>query len=312
MRKKILFLSSDDIALNTILALHQQYDITVVSKADKPKKRSGQAQANVLVEALKKDPAGQLIPIIKISQKEKEWWQQWSADQFSAVITFSFGMILPADFLDYWHMPTINIHPSLLPQWRGPSPLQAALLHNQNHTALTYMLMSAGMDEGDILRQIKFSIDPDWTILKLRQAVAKLSEVSIIPFLQDWQANKIIAIRQDNNQATYCSMISKDDGRIDWQQSAEDIYNQYRAYINWPGVFTTWQNKLLFLRNIRPIETTLDNLPGQVTLTKDKKVQISCGQGAIEVLELQLAGKKKLAADDFLRGHATFIHARLI
>jgi methionyl-tRNA formyltransferase len=246
----------------------------------------------------------------KLDNKALAFFKKEKPDLF---IVASYGIIIPQEILEIPKFGALNIHPSLLPKLRGATPIQTALLQGLEETGTTIMLMDAGMDTGDILKQEKLSIQPDKKYPELEQCLADLSSKLLAPLIKEIASNKVFpsGSPQNNNEASYTKMIKKQDGLINWQKSAKEIYNQWRAFYSWPGVYTFYNNQKLTLTDI---ELSFENdiidvektIPGKVFLDSKNNLFINTKKDFIKINRLQLAGKKKLSAKDFLNGQNKF------
>lgn len=201
-----------------------------------------------------------------------------------------YGKIIQKAILELPKYGFLNAHPSLLPRWRGPSPVQAAILAGDKTTGVTIHLATEEADAGDILAQKEVSIAPEDTCLSLTEKLAQEGASLLIPTIKKWLAGEIISQAQDHAKATYTKLLKKSDGLIDWAKDAEYIERQVRAYHPWPGTFTKMKN-------------------GKIL--KIKKVKVK--NGVLKILIVQPEGKKEMAWDAFLRGHkdATEITSQL-
>jgi methionyl-tRNA formyltransferase len=222
---------------------------------------------------------------------------------FDISIVIEYGRIIPERLLSIPRHKTLNIHPSLLPKYRGPTPIQAALLHGESKTGVTIMQMDATMDTGPILMQKELPVAADDTFLTLREKLMPLALEGLLETLPLYIDESIKPKAQNNNEASYCKLLTRDDGKIDWQKTSSEIYNQYRAFTPWPGVWTTWNEKRLKLLQIQPSHESL--LPGQIQCDNET-VHIGTKDGSIEVLELQIEGKNAMDAKTFIRGYKDF------
>lgn len=224
------------------------------------------------------------------------------------IITAAYGKIIPQSILDIPKFGAINVHPSLLPKFRGPSPIQNVLLTGERETGTTIMLMDAGMDTGDILAQKNISIDPDEKLPELSQKLSVLSAELLLEAIPLWTEGKIQPQKQKNEDATSCRLISKEDGKIDWRESAQKIYNKYRAFYSWPGIFTVWNGKRIKLNKIYlgKNESGKKTEPGKIVQI-DGKIVVGTGEGMIILEELQLEGKPGVKITDFVNGYKNFI-----
>ena len=202
----------------------------------------------------------------------------------------------------------INIHGSILPKYRGASPIQSALINGETETGVTIMKMDKGLDTGPIILQKSVKINPDDTYLDLDKKLAQIGAKCVLEAIPDYISGKLSPTPQDNTKATVCRELSREDGKIDWSKSATEIYNQYRGMTPWPGVWTTWGGKRLKLIKIKPVQLKLGT--GKVSVENDK-IYVGCGDASIEVFELQMEGKKVMGVKDFLNGFATIQNAEL-
>jgi len=228
------------------------------------------------------------------------------------IVVAAYGQILPAEVLAIPPRGCLNVHASLLPSYRGAAPIAAAILAGEDETGVTIMLMDEGMDTGPILSQAPCSISPQDTRESLGARLAQLGVDLLMDTLPRWlaaedMANKIEPQPQDHDQATYCCLIAKEDGLIDWSQSAIEICRSCRAYCSWPGIYTHWQGKLLKVLSAEALpQWSGEEEPGQV-MALDEGLAVATGEGALLLGEVQLAGKKALIAEVFARGQRDFV-----
>lgn len=224
--------------------------------------------------------------------------------QADLFVVFAYGLLIPQTILDLPKHGTLNIHPSLLPKYRGPTPVQTALMNGDTETGVTIMQLDAGMDSGPIVRQLNLPIEPADTTTTLTDRLIK----SITPILLDtiplWVEKKITATPQDNSSATTCKLLTRDDGRIDWTKSADEIYNLYRGLTPWPGIWTMWEGKRL---KLLCVDKNTAKIISGVVQTQNDELLIGTGAGSINILQLQLEGKKPLDAKSFINGNKNFV-----
>lgn len=223
-------------------------------------------------------------------------------------IVAEFGQLIPEHWRTFPIIDTINVHPSLLPKYRGATPIQTALLNGDAATGVTIMQLEPTMDTGPIVSAVKMIIDPDDVYEDVEQKLAALAGPLLSDSLAQLAKKKITPVPQNHAEATHCRKLTRDSGRIDWQRSAPEIYNQYRALHRWPGVWTTWNNLRVKLLAIKPSATAA--APGLV-VWQNKSLIIGTGTGSIEVTRLQLEGRSAMDAAVFLSGAADFIGAEL-
>jgi methionyl-tRNA formyltransferase len=237
---------------------------------------------------------------LKIEQPETLKNSDFDFAQFELGIVAQYGLILPKKVIDSFPKGTINVHGSLLPKYRGASPIQAALISGEKETGVTIMLMDEKMDHGPILSQKTMSIDPDDTFTILASKMAVEGSLLLLETLPKWLDNKLEPITQDESQVTLTKLLTKEDGLIDFGKTNDEIYNQYRGLTPWPGIWCVRNDKRLKL-----LKTTKSDkeLPIGDSLVEEKRIFIGCGKGSIEILELQLEGKGIMNASTFLNGY---------
>ena len=223
-------------------------------------------------------------------------------------IVAQYGNLIPEPILQWPTNGMINTHTSLLPKYRGASPVQAALLNGDQETGLTIMLMDKGMDTGPILIQEKITIGSDDKYPDVEKHLADIAVPNLVAAVEGLTNGTIQPKPQNNAKASTCGKLDRDSGRIDWTKPAVVIYNTWRALYPWPGIWTTWENNRLKLLEIKLAEETVD--PGTV-LIKNNRLFIGSSKESIEVLTLQLEGKSAASAKDFITGYQRFNQALL-
>lgn len=232
------------------------------------------------------------------------------------IVVAAYGKILSQDILDIPGFGNLNVHASLLPKYRGASPIQNALLAGDKKTGTTIMLMDKNIDTGDILAQAEIEIGDDDTTETLSQKLAKSGVEQVLNIIPPWINGNITPKKQDDHQSIPCQLIKRSDGHILWNERAADIYNKFRAFYPWPGVFSFWNKKGTVLRlKLRNISLKIDNdnpqhSPGQV-FSKDGGIFVQAASGLIALEEVQLEGKSPITIRDFINGHSDFIGSKL-
>ncbi len=222
------------------------------------------------------------------------------------IVVASYGFILPKELLEIPKYGVINVHASLLPKYRGPSPIQAAILNGDDRTGVTIMLVEEKMDAGDILLQAEADIADDETFYSLHDKLSVLGTHLLIDTLPKYIKDEIEPRDQDKSKATYCKIITKEDGKIDWSKSAQEIERQVRALNPWPGTWTNWHAKKVKVLKVEILDINNKHKSGKVFNVNDDFV-VSCGKNALKILELQLEGKKPMTAKEFLNGYPGII-----
>lgn len=296
---------------------------SVVTQPDRPFGRKKTLRPpEVKVYAQQKD-----IPVFQFEKIDAAAMDFFQKEQPALIIVAAYGIILPKDLVTLPEFGCINVHMSLLPALRGPSPIQTSLMHGLKVTGTTIMLMDEKMDTGDILAQQSAPIEKDETYDTLEEKLVKRSADLLISTLSQWINGQITPAKQDSATATYTKMIKKEDGRIEWDRSAEDIYHQYQALFRWPKIYTFWNpnqpgtlnspgrqpEKRITLLDIdyRSDDQEPSYDIGQVYKTSDSQIAVNTGQGSIVLKIIQLEGKNPAPINDFLNGYPNFIGARL-
>jgi methionyl-tRNA formyltransferase len=299
---RTVFMGTPDFALQTLQGLIDAGCnlVGVYTQPDRPKGRGKQMAAPpVKILAQKYD-----IPVYQpLKLRQPEAVVELEALNPDLIVVVAYGQILPKSVLDIPRHGCINVHASLLPRYRGAAPINKAIIDGETTTGITTMYMDVGLDTGDILIKKALSIGPEETAGELHNRLASLGRATMEETLQELCAGTLQRQVQDNGLSTYAAMMKKEDGRIDWSRSAAEVHNQVRGLDPWPGAYTVLNGELLKLARTTP-ETTDSGKPGFVVAADKNGVRIACGRGTLLVKELQLAGRKRLAAAEFLRGCA--------
>lgn len=229
------------------------------------------------------------------------------------IVVAAYGQILPQSVLDIPVHGCINIHPSLLPGFRGVSPVTAAILAGDSLTGVSVMLMDSGMDTGPVLARAQIPVSARDTTGSLGGKLSLIGAHLLLDVLVRWVRGEIDPQPQNEAEATYCGAISKEAGKIDWHLSAGELWRRVRAYQPWPGCYTRWQGKQLKIIEAVPLGDVEALEAGQVVALNRKGAAfgVSTGDGVLGVLRVQLEGKRAMSAADFLRGQRHLIGAIL-
>jgi methionyl-tRNA formyltransferase len=232
-------------------------------------------------------------------------------------IVAAYGKIIPRELIDRPKYGSLNVHPSLLPRWRGPSPIQFTILNGDAEAGVTIIKMDELMDHGPILTNSKFQIlNSKLTYLQLHEKLARLGAELLIKTLPQYIEGKIPLSHQDDARATYSKILKRDDGRINWSQPADAIERQIRAFNPWPGSFSVWPDKGKYLRLRVDEAEASENEPdrgssGYIWLD-EKKLSVKAGKGSLKIIKITPAGGKTMTAEEFMRGHPDFVGSNLI
>lgn len=233
-------------------------------------------------------------------------------------VVAAYGKMIPADLLAIPRLGAINIHPSLLPRWRGPSPIQTAILHGDKETGVTIMKMDAEMDHGPILANDKLHItNYKITYPELHDQLAELGAKLLMSTLPRWIAGALTPIAQDDSQATYCALLTKNSGKINWEKPAEEIERTIGAYHPWPGTWTIWKTDAKEWRvriedaDVVPAAPPVSGGAGMVWQNEKYPLLVQSGYGSLVIKKLGMEGKSVTDAASFLRGHPSLIGSTL-
>ena len=216
-------------------------------------------------------------------------------------VTAAFGQILSQKLLDIPKIGTVNVHPSLLPKYRGPAPVNWSIIEGETRTGVTTMMTDAGMDTGDILLVRETELSPDEDAAMLSERLARVGAELLVETLRRIEAGDCPRRPQDNEAASYFPMLTKETGRIDWTRGARRVVNLVRGVVPWPGAWTEFGDGVLKIWKASPAAG--EGKPGEV-LSGDAKngLVVACGEGAVRVEELQAPGAKRMPAEAYLRG----------
>lgn len=225
------------------------------------------------------------------------------------VVVAAYGIFLPPEALEVPPLGCLNIHPSLLPRYRGPSPVVSAILNGDEETGVTIMKLDEGMDSGPVVAQERFKVSDEETAPVLTRRLFDLGADLLVETLPEWASGNIQAVAQDESLATHTSLVKKEDGEVDWRRSATTITRMVRAYQPWPGTFTFWNGKMLKILDA----TSSDGVapPGHVVEFGTDRVGIGTGEGLLSVGKLQMEGRRPSVARDFVLGYPEFVGSKL-
>jgi len=221
-----------------------------------------------------------------------------------------YGLIIPQAIIDAFPKGILNVHPSLLPRYRGATPVPSAVLNGETTTGVTIMQVEKRMDAGPILAQATYDLAPDEMAHDALLKLAKIGADLLVEKLSAYLDDKIELSEQNDDDATFCSQFTRDDGHVDWNNTAQEIYNQYRALTPWPGLWTTWDGKRVKLLQIKPAANKQGN-SGQVSIEGDT-LYVGTADGTVEILELQLEGKKAMDVKTFVSGNKDIQNATFV
>jgi methionyl-tRNA formyltransferase len=273
----------------------------VVTQPDKPRGRG----LEVVFSPVKHAALQFGLPVVqpeKIKNNE-QFRSQLSSLAPDAIIVVGYGRIIPQWMIDLPVLGNLNVHASLLPKYRGAAPIQWAIASGESVTGVTTMRIDAGLDTGDVLLQKEIPILADDTAETLAPRLADLGAALMIETLYGLQAGTLTGRSQDHSKATLAPVLKKEDGLIDFQRTAVEIWNRLRGFQPWPGAYTRFRGKQLQIHAAKPLPSLSTSTPGELVAENDSFI-VGCGnKSALEVTELQLEGKKRMSARDFLHGY---------
>ncbi len=234
------------------------------------------------------------------------------------IVVASYGQIIPRNILDIPQYGSLNVHPSLLPKYRGSSPIQNAILNGDKETGVTIMLMDEQIDHGPFIANVKYAVAPKITYLELENNLANLGGELLVNTIPLWIADSMGAVEQDHDKASFTKILNKEDGRIFWGKDAGSIERQIRAFHPWPGSFTFWKKDDRNTIRVKVIKADIlsqeEAMPykrGEVFVAKNGKVCVQCATDALILDIVHPEGREEMAIDEFLRGNTSFVSSIL-
>ena len=296
---KIIFMGTPDFAAASLEALiASRHEIqAVVTQPDKPKGRKGELTPSP-VKVIAKREGIKVYQPLKV--RDEEFVKTLRAYNPDVMVVVAFGQIIPLSILKMPKYGCVNIHGSLLPKYRGAAPIQWAVLDGEKETGITTILMDEGIDTGDILLKKTIKIDTDETSGSLFDKLMALGAETILETLDELEKGSLTPIKQGESPTAYAKMLTKAMGLIDFTKPAKELDCFVRGMDPWPSAYTLLAGKTLKLWKVRAVEG--GGKAGSVIDIDKESFTIACGEGAIEVLEVQLEGKKRMSAGDFLKG----------
>lgn len=313
---RIIFMGSPEPAVPVLeqLILNGHEIAAVYTRLDKPAGRGREPAA----PPVKKAAVSWNLPVIQVpSLKKPEAIEQLAGLNPQAVVVAAFGRILPPAVLEIPCYGCLNIHPSLLPKYRGASPIPATILAGDEFAGVSVMRLDAGMDSGPVFSQAQISVLPHDTTVSLTEKLFLIGAWMLTEILAALPGGKLVPEPQNEAQATYTREIVKEEGRIDWNLSAMDIWRRVRAYQPWPEAYTFWKGKQLNIIEAVPLTVEIAPEAGRVVALMPVRGQtgaafgVGTGNGVLGVLKVQIEGKRAMSADEFLRGQRDFLGAML-
>jgi len=283
----------------------------VVTQPDRPRGRGMEVAVSPV-----KDAATRLgIAVLQPStiRNNDEFRSQLAAIRPDAIIVVGYGRIIPQWMIDLPRLGNLNLHASLLPKYRGAAPIQWAIANGESVTGVTTMRIDAGLDTGDILMQREIAIGLEDTAETLGPKLASIGADLMVETLRGLETGQVRPTPQDHAQATLAPILNKEDGRMDFSRSATHLFNRLRGFQPWPGAFTTFKGKTLQVHRAQPRQHAAKLTPGEVAV-EGTRLLVGCGEGfgkdkdknagaALELIEIQVEGKRRMSAQEFINGY---------
>jgi methionyl-tRNA formyltransferase len=299
---RLLFCGTPQFAVPTLkhLLVQPEFEIlAVITQPDRPRGRGHEVSFASVKEAA-------LAAQLPVHQPEKirapevqELLQSYSPD---FIVIIAYGQIIPAHLLTIPKFGWINLHASLLPNYRGAAPINWAIVNGESRTGLTTMRIDAGMDTGDILLQRAFEIDAKETALELSTRLSEAGAPLMAETLRGLAAGKITPRPQDHSRASLAPMLKRDDGRIDWNRTAQEIYNRMRGFAPWPGTYTTFRSQTCHVWG-EPVSNEKNDAPAGTLLLERNSLHVVCGGTTVlRLLAVKVEGRKRVSASEFANG----------
>ncbi len=304
----IVFFGTPDFAVPSLHKLHKDgYDIGAVVTA--PDQLVGRKK--LLTPSPVKQAALELGLSVTTPQKlDDAFFEEFKKLKPDLCIIVAYGKIIPEKYLAIPHLGFLNIHPSLLPKYRGPSPIQTAILNGETITGTSLQIIDKEIDHGPIIAQSQYEIPSTAYYPEVATELSEQGAQLLSESLPNYIGSEITPQEQDHSQATFCHMLSREDGRIRWNQPGEEVYNQIRALSHEPGTWTTWQGKSLRIIKAEPTMASPSETPGTV-IKVENSIAIQTSTSPLIVLRMQLEGGKEVSSQEFVIGHPNFIGSKL-
>ena len=301
---KIVFFGSSEFSIPVLEAiLSSKYAVSQVITTPDRKKGRGQKIASSIVKTFSEERRLPVLTPEKLSMLEVVEKIKRAAPDF--LIIASYGKMVPKSIFSIPKIASLNVHPSLLPKYRGASPIQSAILNGDTETGVSIAEVTSELDSGDIFAQMKTKIGENENAFELSDRLSKMAGKLLLEVIHQFEAGKISRTSQDSSKSVYAGKINKEAGKIDWRESAIKIHNQIRAYYPWPGALTLFHGKRLKILKAQVVESSAkqEKTPGTILkIDSGGGIQIQTQTGILELLRLQPEGRREMSASEFARG----------
>ena len=303
----LIFCGTPSFAVPTLEKLVEAgYSVAlVVTQPDRPRGRGMEIAVSPVKDAATR--LGLTVAQPAAIKNNAEFRDQLVAIHPDAIIVVGYGRIIPQWMIDLPRRGNLNLHASLLPKYRGAAPIQWAIANGESVTGVTTMRIDAGLDTGDILMQGEFSIAAEDTAETLGPKLAAIGADLMVETLRELDTGQLRPIPQDHSQATHAPILKKEDGRMDFARTANDLFNRLRGFQPWPGAFTMFKGKTLQVHRAQPLQHGIKLTPGEVAV-EGTRLFVGCGKEkdkdtTLELVEIQLEGKRRMTAQEFINGY---------
>lgn len=302
---KIIFAGTPAFAVPSLTALLQsKHQICAVyTQPDRPAGRGQKLTASPIKEIALTHHLPIFQPVSLRDATEQQRLRELQAD---IMVVVAYGLLLPKTVLEIPAYGCINVHPSLLPRWRGATPIQSAILAGDKETGVTIMQMDEGMDTGPMIKKITYPLSANITSGELHDQLAKIGADLLLKVLDELEAGTAVLQAQDNTHATYTKKIFKEDAELNWQLTAIELDRKIRAFNPWPVAFTEFEKNPIRIWRAVPLAQKISVPPGEIVMIDKSGMDVATGDGILRILELQLSGGKKMTVQDFLNARKNF------
>ena len=300
---KTVFMGTPDFAVPQLKALIESGNEVgyVITQPDRAKNRGKKIQFSPVKEVAVENG----IPVLQPERirKSPEVLEKLRAYGPDIIVVAAYGQIIQKEILELPKFGCINVHASLLPELRGASPIQHAILEGKEKTGVTIMQMAEGLDTGDMLSRTEVKIGK-MTGEELHDALAEAGAELLKQTLPKIEAGTVIPVAQDDSLSSYAGMISKADGKIDFSKTPEEIERQVRAFEPWPGAFCVYDGRTMKVRGAECTGERTDSENGTIVNVSEEGIDVACNKRILRITEIQMPGKKRVAVRDYLRGNS--------
>jgi methionyl-tRNA formyltransferase len=297
---RVVFLGTPEFAVPSLKALAGQHAVAAVyTQPDRPKGRGNQLAASPVKIAAQELGIAVLQPERIRRPENLEPLAAWGAE---IMVVVGYGQIVPQEIIDLPRYGILNVHASLLPKYRGAAPIQWAIANGETKTGVTIMQIDAGLDTGDMLLKESLPISPAETAPELSVRLAQVGAELLLEAMRQIEAGTVVREKQRAEEATLAPILNKEDGLVDWRRSAPEVYNRWRGFNPWPGAYTFFRGQQMAIARAQVVKRG-SGAAGQMWAEK-RQLFVSCGgTTTLELLDVQLPGKRRMSAESFLNGY---------